>query len=81
VAAGERAANLMTIIASAVRNDLDVGAYLRTSYSARCQVKRTGRQWHRMRGKPSIPKRFAHTAKTNAGRPPTASAPAALAVV
>lgn len=28
VAAGERAANLMTIIASAVRNDLDVGAYL-----------------------------------------------------
>lgn len=28
VAAGERAANLMTIVASAVRNDLDVGAYL-----------------------------------------------------
>jgi len=28
LAAGERAANLMTIIASAVRNDLDVGAYL-----------------------------------------------------
>ena len=28
VAAGERAANLMTIIASAVRNDLDVHAYL-----------------------------------------------------
>lgn len=28
VAAGERAANLMTIIASAARNDLDVGAYL-----------------------------------------------------
>jgi len=28
VTAGERAANLMTIIASAVRNDLDVGAYL-----------------------------------------------------
>lgn len=28
VAAGERAANLMTIIASAVRNDLDVSAYL-----------------------------------------------------
>ena len=28
VAAGERAANLMTIITTAVRNDLDVGAYL-----------------------------------------------------
>ena len=28
LAAGERAANLMTIIATAVRNDLDVGAYL-----------------------------------------------------
>jgi len=28
VAAGERAANLMTIVASAVRNDLDVAAYL-----------------------------------------------------
>lgn len=28
VAAGERAANLMTIIASAIRNDLEVGAYL-----------------------------------------------------
>lgn len=28
IAAGERAANLMTIIATAVRNDLDVGAYL-----------------------------------------------------
>ncbi len=28
VAAGERAANLMTIIGTAVRNDLDVGAYL-----------------------------------------------------
>ncbi len=26
--AGERAANLMTIIGSAIRNDLDVGAYL-----------------------------------------------------
>jgi len=28
VAAGERAANLLTIIGSAIRNDLDVGAYL-----------------------------------------------------
>ena len=28
VAAGERAANLMAIIASAIRNDLEVGAYL-----------------------------------------------------
>ena len=28
VAAGERAANLMTIIGSAIRNDLDVAAYL-----------------------------------------------------
>ena len=28
LAAGERAANLMTIIGSAIRNDLDVGAYL-----------------------------------------------------
>jgi transposase len=28
LAAGERAANLMTIVATAVRNDLDVGAYL-----------------------------------------------------
>ena len=28
VAAGERAANLMTIIGSAIRNDLDVRAYL-----------------------------------------------------
>jgi hypothetical protein len=28
VAAGERAANLMTIVVSAVRNDLDVGTYL-----------------------------------------------------
>lgn len=28
VEAGERAANLLTIVVSAVRNDLDVGAYL-----------------------------------------------------
>ena len=28
VAAGERAANLLTIVASAIRNDLDVRAYL-----------------------------------------------------
>ena len=80
VATGQRAVNLMTIVATQSAMTWTWVPTYTTSWSARWGAKRTGRQWPHTRGRRSILNRFARTAKRNGVSQPTASEPAAPAV-
>lgn len=76
VLAGERAANFLTLVSSALRNDLDVYADLKPSWMRCCQAAPTMPRSAPTPGPPRTPKPSEPTVKPNAATATLANPPA-----